>query len=235
MKKNTSNLLKDAKAVLFDFDGTLADSFEFHIEAWEHVLEKRKIPFNPFVVYYNEGRPVEEIAALILEEAGMSLPEDEIANLIQQKNVHFQKHNQAAPFPGVVELLKKLKGSRRKTGLVTGTLRKNLDAAVDASFLKLFDAIVTVEDAEKGKPAPAPYLAAASKLGLSPKVCLVIENAPMGIASAKAAGMRCAALATTLDAKYLQEADAVYKNPQELVQLITDVTCASFGLRNQKP
>ena len=89
------------------------------------------------------------------------------------------------------------------------------------SQLNKFDVIISGDDTEKGKPNPEPYLAAMQKLNILPIESLVIENAPLGIQSAKTAGAYCIAITTTLGREYLKEADEVVKNHRELfVRLI---------------
>jgi len=83
----------------------------------------------------------------------------------------------------------------------------NMAAAVGEELLRKFDVVLTSEDVPRGKPHPDPYLEAARRLGVRPEECLVVENAPMGIRAAKAAGMRCLAVLSTLGPEDLDGAD----------------------------
>jgi sugar-phosphatase len=80
---------------------------------------------------------------------------------------------------------------------------------------ELFDSIVGEEDAERGKPDPQAFLLAAEKLGVQPAECVVIEDAPEGIAAGKAGGMRCIGVTTTRPAERLQEADLVVESLED--------------------
>jgi beta-phosphoglucomutase-like phosphatase (HAD superfamily) len=80
----------------------------------------------------------------------------------------------------------------------------------------LFETVVTAEDTARGKPDPEPYRLAAQRLGVAPSECLGVENAPLGVQSAKAAGMLCAALETTLPASRLGGADFVFHDVEAL-------------------
>jgi len=92
---------------------------------------------------------------------------------------------------------------------VSGAGRARLTTTCGNAFLERFDVVITADDVRDGKPNPEPYLTAASRLQARPDECLVVENAPLGIRAAKGAGMDCVALTTTLDARFLTEADAV--------------------------
>jgi len=197
------------QAVLLDFDGVVADSFKYHVPAWQHVLGPMGISVAPQTVYRNEGQPVAVMLRTILTAAGRELPDETQREIVARKNAHFQKHNRAQILPGVVQFLQFLHERGLKSGLVTGTLWANLHAVLRPEQLALFDVVITDGDTPRGKPHPDPYLAAAAKLQLAPEECLVIENAPMGIAAAKAAGMTCFALTTSLAPEHLQQADRI--------------------------
>jgi len=96
-----------------------------------------------------------------------------------------------------------------KTAIVTGSVRSNLEWTLSDEERAMFDVILSSEYYSKGKPHPEPYLNAARQLGFPPEACLVVENAPLGIQSAKAAGMFCVAITTTLPASDLKDADLV--------------------------
>jgi beta-phosphoglucomutase-like phosphatase (HAD superfamily) len=97
---------------------------------------------------------------------------------------------------------------------------------MDKFYPGIFDVIVSGEDVKNGKPDPEPYEKAIAKLGLSKDECLVVENAPLGIESAKNAGVFCVGVPTYLDKTKLHEADIIVKNHAELIDYLT-------GLRNK--
>jgi beta-phosphoglucomutase len=88
----------------------------------------------------------------------------------------------------------------------------------------LFDYAVTGDHVKRGKPHPDPYLKAAKGLGLRPRECIVVENAPLGIESAKRAGMFCVALTTSLPREYLKRADVVVDSLEDITGII-DKSC----------
>ena len=91
-------------------------------------------------------------------------------------------------------------------GVVTGGARSRVSAVVENHFSNYFECLVTVDDVERGKPFPDPFLRGAELLGLKPDECIVVENAPMGIEAAIKAGMTVIAVKTTLTEKYLDRA-----------------------------
>ena len=123
-------------------------------------------------------------------------------------------------FPDIPVILQEIQQSGRQLGMVTGSNQMLIQHVIPQSVRKQFDVIVTADDVQHGKPAPDPYLCAAEKLALDPSDCLVVENAPMGIRAAKAAGMQVVAITTTLDAGHLQQADSVVENFQELRNIL---------------
>src|SRR5690606_18525803 len=105
--------------------------------------------------------------------------------------------------------LKTLKNQGFKLALVTGTARHEVHKILPDTIFNLFDVVVCGTDVQNGKPHPEPYLTALKKLNLNGKNAIVIENAPFGIRSAKAAGISCFAIETSLPKKFLKQADAV--------------------------
>lgn len=96
-----------------------------------------------------------------------------------------------------------------------------MEKALSSEPQSLFNAIVTGDDIPRAKPYPDPYEIARNSLGLRKEECLIIENAPLGIQSAKAAGIRCAVIATTLPMEYLKGADFYLKKLPDIFKYIS--------------
>ena len=105
-------------------------------------------------------------------------------------------------------------------GLVTGTPMVELDKILPCDIRRLFDAVISGDSVKQGKPHPEPYLKAAAVLGLRPRQCLVVENAPLGIESAKKAGMSCVAVTTSLPKEYLKKADIIVNRLEDITGII---------------
>jgi len=211
------------KAILFDFDGVLADTVDSHLAAWKQVFAQEGVEPEELTLRLNEGAPAYKIAQALALRSGRELTEEEAKEIAAEKNQIFRKTNKASVFKKVYDIIDHARSRGLKVGLVTGTALENLFAVLPEKLLQQFDYIVKDGDTKRGKPFPDPYLVAAEKLGVEPKECLVIENAPLGIDSAKAAGAFCVALATTLSKEHLQKADVILKDHSELLKKFDDI------------
>ncbi len=126
------------------------------------------------------------------------------------------------PFEGVMEMLEFLKRDGMKLALVTGSPRSLMERIVPQSALSCFSVSVTADDVKSGKPDPEPYLKALHYLDSKPEDSIVIENAPMGIRSAKSAGLVCYAIETSLPGEYLDEADLVFHDHHSLFAFLRE-------------
>jgi beta-phosphoglucomutase len=202
---------RPARAILLDMDGVVLDSPPLHLLTWQRTLAPLGIELRAEDLFPLEGMPTEVTAQRLLTflEAESFQEGEEAGRLAARKRALFREMFHPTFVPGIVPLLYDLRGRGYRLGLVTGSARNVVDESLaPTGVTTLFDAIVTGDDVSQGKPDPEPYRTAAAQLGLPPDECLVVENAPLGIRSAKAAGMGCVALETTLSAERLAEAGA---------------------------
>lgn len=211
------------KALLLDFDGVLAYTFPYHFKAWKTVLGQHDIQPDGYTVRMHEGAPAYKIAMAIAKHYKQELPEITAKSLAVQKGKIFRQISRAKVYPSIPDIIKKTRGKGFKLGLVTGTSLENLHAVIPSELLNEFDCIVREGDTRQGKPFPDPYLKASEKLNIRTQDCLVIENAPLGIESAKNAGTKCVALMTTLEYKDLQKADVILKDHQALLEKLDEL------------
>jgi len=204
------------KAILFDLDGVIVDSLYFHYLAWEKMFNDRGGSISLQSVYLHEGRNSFEILPLFCREANVVIPKEEQEHFIEAKRSYYREIAQLKYYSNAFETIGELKKRGFKLALVTASARQNMDKSVSEERQKLFDVIVTGTDIPRAKPNPDPYLTAQKKLGVSIEECVVIENAPLGIESAKNAGMICVAVESTLGREYLQQADFIINEIQEL-------------------
>lgn len=184
--------------ILFDWDGVVIDSSAQHERSWELLAEEigKPLPEGHFKAGF--GKKNQVIIPGILRWA-----EDpaEVAALADRKEEIYRDLVRASGvriLPGARELLEALQADGIPAAVASSTPRSNLDAIFAATALnRYFKAVVCGDDVTNGKPAPDVFLLAASKLGLGPDECLVIEDAHAGIEAALAAGMRVLAVATT--------------------------------------
>ena len=113
-----------------------------------------------------------------------------------------------------------MKNNGLKLAVVTGANKEFATKIVSNYFESYFDVLINGEDVKNSKPSPEPYLKALELLKLSSQEVLVIENAPLGIKSAKNANLEVLALQTTLEKSKLKEADLIFKNHEDLFQYV---------------
>lgn len=212
------------RAVLFDMDGVVTDTMPIHFDSWRAVFEPYGVTVSKMDVYIREGLKSPQMARQIAADKSRSFSDIEIENIVTKKSALFERTagDKAQAFEGVKETLKMLRGNGIKTALVTGSSSKSAKTVIKKAGLEgLFDVIVTGDDTKKGKPDPEPYKKAIEKLGVNRLNCIVIENAPLGIKAAKAAGVDYViAVTTSLDASYLSEADDVMDSFSNLEQCL---------------
>ncbi len=195
-------------ALLWDMDGVIVDSGEYHFAAYVAVLGERGVKLDR-KRYYSTlfGRRNWDILRDVLGD----LPEDEIRALARQKEEKFRElaRGHIEPLPGAKELLHRAHKAGLKQSIVSSTPRENIELIVGSLGVRdELDAIVGEEDSERGKPDPQPFTTAAGRLGVACECCVVLEDAPEGIAAGKAAGMRTIAVATTRSVERLNETGA---------------------------
>ena len=212
-----SSPLKKYKAILFDFDGVLGKTMEDNHKAWAHSLAPYGIVVEREEYFLMEGAPPKKVAEIFLKKKHLSL--EPINDIVRIKEEYYLKNRSFSLYVGVQELIENLKTNGLQLALVTGASHRRLMGTNIASFLNQFDVLVTGDQVSQGKPSPEPYLLGAQKLDTIISECLVIENAPMGIKSAKEAGMYCVAICSTLGKEHLAQADIILNTIGELSSL----------------
>lgn len=179
--------LQDYAALLFDCDGTLADTMPLHYVAWRHVTEIHGLAFDEDRFYSMGGRPTRDILAMLATEASVEIDLDHAADLKEQVFIEQLPHVEA--IDPVIAAVHRARG-QVPIAVVTGgyhvVVRQILD---QIGLLDCFDAIVASEDTTRHKPDPDPFLEAARQLGVPPQGCLVWEDSDLGIEAARRAGM----------------------------------------------
>ena len=201
-------------------DGVITDSMPRHCRCWQRAFRDYfGIKVSSLEIYRREGEKSDKSVREILALSGRAVSDKELHEFLDHKAALFSHTGKIRFFKGMKSFLKKLHRIR-KIALVTGTQRKEVLAHFDEKFLSVFEAIVTSTDVTHGKPHPEPYQKALNRLAVNPGKTLVVENAPYGIQSAKACGLKVIALPTSLPAAELKEADYVLKNHEELFALM---------------
>lgn len=184
------------RALLFDLDGTLAETDSLHLPTWVEVLRPRGIEVDE--AFYREnisGRANAEIVRDLLP----GLSDEEGREVFEAKEASFRERAvELEPLPGLLEFLRETKARGLATGLVTNAPGENVGAILPALELQdFFDFIVLSDDVEAVKPDPAPYNEALKRLDLAPEEALAFEDSVSGIASAVGAGIPTVGIAST--------------------------------------
>lgn len=221
----------ERRGVALDMDGVVVDGMQFHVAAWQHAFRQvAGVEIPALRIYLGEGTKEDHFIPQLAEELGRSLDAAAQAELLRSKLAHYDEHFFLDPIPGIRQTLELMRAQGYALALVTGAARAVAERALtELGVRDWFDAVSGSDEVQNGKPAPEPYLKAAAALGVTPQTCLVIENAPAGIQSAKAAGMVCIALQTSLEAAYLEGADCVIDTHAELQGLLRKEFALSGG------
>ena len=204
------------KAFLFDMDGVLFDSMKHHAEAWYKVMgERYGFTCDRSVFYLYEGSTgAQTIDAFFIQQRGRHATEEEWKQIYKEKSEVFASLGEALPMAGAAEVLRKVGEMELTRVLVTGSGQASLIGRLEHAYPGVFDSqhMVTGNDCPigKGKPHPYPYLKGLEKAGgISPEEAIVVENAPLGVKAAKAAGIFTVAVNTgPLDPQVLLDAGA---------------------------
>jgi beta-phosphoglucomutase len=209
------------QGVLFDLDGVVLKSMEQHLQAWQFAFDQIGLHLSKEEFYKLEGRGVRSVVDELAKKYRLSA--ELKPGIIEAKMAYYNRIYKPEFYAGLFELLELLKKKVIKTAIITGANRARIDELLAGHLKGFFEAAVTSDDVANTKPFPEPYLKGAALLKLSPAECLVIENAPLGIRSARDAGMTVIAVRTTLPDKYLRQADYIVDDLIGVRKLVVEV------------
>jgi len=211
MKRQQLNV----EAVIFDMDGVITDTMPKHYEAWRRSFAAEGMTVGRKMVYLHEGEPGKEFLENYFRERGDFPEHERLDRLLKRKEKIFKLIVKPRFVSGARSFLRGLKKEGLRLGLVTGTSKDEVPRVLVEEYLSLFDVVITGSDVKKGKPSPEPYKMALRRLNIPASAAFVLENAPLGIRSAKKAGLRCFALTTSLAKEYLAGADGLFRTIKE--------------------
>lgn len=211
-------------AVIFDMNGVIIDDEPLHEQAFREVLQSIGVTLS-HEAYQKHFLGRSDLAGMehLNEKQPLPKPLDE---LYKQKMKRYWQLSQAGIplMPGIVETIKNLTASFR-LALTTGATKLEVDTVVaEHNLAQYFDILITTENFSKSKPDPEPYLLTATKLGVSPQKCVVIEDAIAGIEAAHGAGMKCIAITNSFTTAQLKKADKIIDSAAQITpQLINNL------------
>jgi len=213
------------RAVVFDFDGVIANSEPLHFRAYRDVLGERGIALTE-AAYYDRYLGYDDVGAFhaIAKDAGQTFSERDIADLVASKALRLEELEKSGSvlFPGAREAITRL-AATWPVAIASGALKAEILRVLDHEGLRsLIPIVVSAEDTPASKPDPAPYLRAVALLAagvpaLSADECVAIEDSRWGLVSARTAGLRTIGITQTYPAsEIVADADIVIDHLDEL-------------------
>ena len=219
------------RAVLWDMDGTLIDSAEYHWQAWRDTMAREGVPITRDQFLANFGQRNDTI---LRQWLGEKVTPEVIERIGDAKEALYRQHVRQQgiqPLPGVAEWVRYLHQQGWRQAIASAAPRANIETILEVlSAVGLFEAIVSAEDVHTGKPDPEVYLVAAERVAVVPSCCIVVEDALAGIEGARAAGMR--SIGVSHDGRHLP-ADVVVRSLDLLAanafdNLLAGCNCAGW-------
>ncbi|MBD2040211.1 HAD family hydrolase [Microcoleus sp. FACHB-672] len=183
-------------AILFDLDGTLANTDPIHFLTWQELLRSHDLEIDQ--AFY-KSRISGRLNPVIVQDILPHLTESEGKQVADEKEAHFRRlATELQCLPGLPDVIAWIDERRLQRALVTNAPRANAEFMLEVlELIEIFPQVILAEDGPAGKPDPAPYLLALSRLGVKPEEALAFEDSPSGIRSAVAAGIYTIGIAST--------------------------------------
>jgi beta-phosphoglucomutase family hydrolase len=179
------------RAVLWDMDGTLIDSEEFHWIAWRDTMAREGITLTREQFLSSFGQRNDSILPQWLGSAATLERINKIANAKEELYRQLIRKHGIAALPGVKHWVRRLHQEGWRQAIASAAPCANIEAILEAlSATHMFQAVVSAEEVQRGKPDPEVYQVAASRLGVPPERCIVVEDAVAGVEGARRAGMK---------------------------------------------
>jgi beta-phosphoglucomutase-like phosphatase (HAD superfamily) len=179
--------VREVRGLIFDCDGTLADTMPLHWRAWQAVLQRHPFQFTEKRFYSLGGIPSRDILSLLSSEQG--IPIDPLAVSREKESEYLPLIAQVEPVNVVVGIAREHHG-KLPLAVASGGLRRTIEQVLNhLGIRRLFQAVVTSEDVERQKPAPDIFLEAARRIGVPPRFCRAYEDTDLGLEAIRAAGM----------------------------------------------
>jgi HAD superfamily hydrolase (TIGR01509 family) len=236
------------QAIVFDFDGVIANSEPLHLNAFQQALAPEGIDLSPAEYYarylgYDDVGLFEELA----KDRGLAMSSARVRTLVARKGERMQEMLRSGTvlFPGATEFIREA-AAAVPIAIASGALRHEIDEVIDAAGVsELFTTIVAAGDTPQSKPSPEPYRLALQRLReksgreIDPRRAVAIEDSKWGLESAHGAGLRLVGVTNSYPAHELTGAELVVDSLQALTLQALDQLCSSAGaahaslLRNQ--
>lgn len=187
----------NTRAVLWDMDGTLIDSAEYHWVTWRDTLAREgyALTHEQFASWFGQRND-----AILRRYLGAGAAADAVARIGDAKETAYRelvRERGIAPLPGVSRWLRRLRDGGWRQAVASSAPPANIGAILEALNVgDCFQALVSAEEVPQGKPAPDVFLLAAQRLGVPPARCIVVEDAPAGVEAGRLGGMKTIGIAS---------------------------------------
>ena len=229
-------MITSLQAIVFDFDGVIADSEPLHLRAFQQILAEERIELSA-ADYYSRYLGYDDVGlfqALAVDRA-VTMTDRQVTELVARKGVRLQQmlHDDHVLFPGAVEFIRRA-AAEVPIAIASGALKPEILSIIEAAGIdELFTTIVAAGDTPQSKPSPAPYrlafeqLRAKSGRELDPRRCVAIEDSRWGLESAQGAGLRCVGVTNSYPANEIAGAELVVSGLEALTLSALDRLCAT--------
>ncbi len=229
-------MISSLQAIVFDFDGVIADSEPLHLRAFQQVLAEEQIELSA-AEYYASYLGYDDVGLVrtLASDRHLAMDEGRVADLVARKGVKLQQlmHEDHVLFPGAADFIRAA-AAAVPIAIASGALRPEIVSIIESAGLEgLFSTIVASGDTPQSKPSPAPYRLAFQQLcsitgrDLDPQRCVAIEDSRWGIESAHGAGLRCVGVTNSYPADQLSRAELVVGGLNTLTLSALDELCAT--------
>ena len=224
------------QAIVFDFDGVIADSEPLHLRAFQQILAEQRIDLSA-ADYYARYLGYDDVGLLhaLAVDRGTTMSDRQVTNLVERKGVRLQEmlRDDHVLFPGAVEFIRSA-AAEVPIAIASGAMKPEILGIIEAAGINgLFTTIVAAGDTPQSKPSPAPYrlafeqLRAKSGRDLDPRRCVAIEDSKWGLESAQGAGLRCVGVTNSYSADQLPGAELVVSGLGTLTLAALHELCAT--------
>ncbi|HEY7191806.1 MAG TPA: HAD family phosphatase [Vicinamibacterales bacterium] len=224
------------QAIIFDFDGVIANSEPLHLMAFQHVLQSAGVELTPADYYARYlGFDDEGVFEAIARDRGLAMSAADVAGLVTRKGDRMEEmlHSGSVLFPGAIEFIREA-AAAVPIGIASGALRHEiLEIITGAGAANLFSTVVASGDTPRSKPSPEPYrlafeqLCASAGRRLDPRCSVAIEDSRWGLESAQGAGLRLVGVTTSYPAHELAGAELIVSGLDGLTLAALDRLCAA--------
>jgi HAD superfamily hydrolase (TIGR01509 family) len=224
------------QAIVFDFDGVIADSEPLHLRAFQLELAEMGIELTP-AEYYARYLGYDDVGLMqaLSADRGLAMNAKDVGAFVERKGIRLQHMlgENHVLFPGAAEFIRQA-AAAVPIAIASGAMRREIVAITTAAGIEgLFGTIVAAGDTPESKPSPEPYRLAFAQLrdqsgrDLDPRRCVAIEDSRWGLESAKGAGLRCVGVTNSYPADQLPGAELVVGGLSTLTLTALDALCAS--------